>query len=115
MRINSPSPFRREGICTGNESFFLYYCLPLGLGKEKGHKRKFSGIKGDKKTWLGYYIHDEFVPRNSTGRCHGDDQKLQQIPSWIPSKFGSIWSPLAWRYRLQRERHLSSSGIRGET
>ena len=122
MRINSPSRFMKGGICTGNESFFLYYCLPWDSKKGKGRKKKFSGIKGNKRTWLRYYIPDEFVPRISTGRCHGYGQKHQQIPSWILPDGCSIWNPLAWRYPLQRERWrgfwrdvgvgLSSPGLR---
>ena len=49
MIINSPNPFRREGICTGNESFFLYYCLPLGLERVK---EKFPALVKAKR--LGY-------------------------------------------------------------
>ena len=67
----------------------------------KGHEKKFSGIKGNKMSWLKHYIHDEPEPRKSTDRCHGYGQKHQQIPSWIPPKIGSIWNPLAWRCQLQ--------------
>ena len=88
--------------------------LPRGK-RERGRWKEKSGVRGNKVTWLEYYIQNTLVPRYSTGRCHGGGQKLQQIPSWIPLTFGSIWSPLAWRYRLQRERwrvNLSSSGLR---
>ena len=84
------------------KSFSLYHCLPLGLEKGEGHKKKLSGIKGNKETWLRYYIHDEPDPKNSTVRCHGCGQKHQQKPSWILPDGRSIWNPLAWRYRLQR-------------
>ena len=89
--------------------------LPLGLEGEnekfpalekkkclvRGFEMKVIGIKKGKISWLAYYIHYILVPRDSTGRCHGDGQKHQQIPSWILLKGGSIWSPLAWRYQLQ--------------
>ena len=72
--------------------------------REEGALEKKFGIRGNKVTWLKYYIQNTLVPRYSTGHCHGNGQRLQQIPSWIPHKYGSIWSPLAWRYQLQRER-----------
>ena len=68
--------------------------------------------------WLKHYIHGKPEPKKSTGRCHGYGQTLQQIPSWILLKRVSIWIPLAWQYRLQRERWcgggvgFSSSGLR---
>ena len=52
MIINSPNPFRREGICTGNESFFLYYCLPLGLENGRGREKKLPALREGKR--LGY-------------------------------------------------------------
>ena len=88
----------------------------------RGFEKKVFGVRKGKISWLAYYIHYILVPRDSTGRCHGDGQKHQQIPSWILLRGGSIWSPLAWRYQLQRERWrdfwrdvgvtLSSSGLR---
>ena len=103
-----------------NLSFLLVFTF--GTRKGEGHKKKLSGIKGNKKTWLRYCIHDEPVPKISTGRRHGYGQKHQQIPSWILPDGCSIWNPLAWRYPLQRERwrgfwrdvgvDLSSPGLR---
>ena len=85
--------------------------LPRGK-RERGRWKEKSGIRGNKVTWLEYYIQSTLVPKNSTVRCHGYGQKHQQIPSWILPVGCSIWNPLAWRYRLQRERCLSSSGLR---
>ena len=100
---------------------FSLTSLPRGK-RERGRWKEKSGVRGNKVTWLEYYIQSTLVPKNSTVRCHGYGQEHQQIPSWILPDGCSIWNPLAWRYPLQRERwrgfwrdvgvDLSSPGLR---